>query len=671
MAKHKKQQPIMSQRTRRRVELVVLVALIVLFFSHAERFIFIQDDAFITFRYIQNFVEGNGLVFNIGERVEGYTTFLWTILLALPAKLGFDLITASQYIGVLFGLTTLYILYFLSNSLSRPTPPIGFSLISVLMFTASSAAAYWSISGMETGLFMFLTVLGVWLYLRERNQPKHFGYTPIVFVLLSLTRPEGMLLFALTMAHYAYDVFMTKEGRSAERFKKLLFWIGIYSFPTAVFMIWRYLYYGYLFPNTFYAKAGISPEYFSAGLDYFANFAKNYLLWGVLLLLPIYVLMKRKWASEILYLCFVTAAYTTYVIVIGGDVLPAFRFFIPVLPLIYLLVQEGLYEIYQVLRAKDWKIRKIIYAIPFILAYFIYQIPYDYVQRYWQLEQGLVDKMTAYGLWLKARSTPNTVIAASTIGALSYYSEVTLIDMLGLTDETIAHHPEQIFGIKSGWRERNYNVTYVLSRKPDWICFSTGFKPSAFAERALFTRKEFRQWYYPYYFHPSGDANEIGIMYKRADTPLVDSDSSDQYVNNEFINNYYDGVNRMTRWPKDALEYFKKSQAQAPPDFALLYEGIAGAYLAQKNHGEALRYYERALAIDPRMFESRLTLAKYAFEMKDYETARRHYEALVHYQRDYTGGWIGLGQVYRSMGDNVRAQQAFERAYQLTPRVFQ
>src|SRR5262245_37848737 len=48
------------------------------------------DDAFISFRYAQNWLDGLGLVFNAGERVEGYTNFLWTVWSALGLALGFD-----------------------------------------------------------------------------------------------------------------------------------------------------------------------------------------------------------------------------------------------------------------------------------------------------------------------------------------------------------------------------------------------------------------------------------------------------------------------------------------------------------------------------------------------------------------------------------------------------
>src|SRR5437667_6244739 len=100
--KHKELPPpgILSQKAERGF----LLLLLGLLYVHARHFEFIQDDSFITFRYVRHLISGNGLVWNLGERVEGYTTFLWTALLALAGKLGLVLIPAAQKLGILFGL---------------------------------------------------------------------------------------------------------------------------------------------------------------------------------------------------------------------------------------------------------------------------------------------------------------------------------------------------------------------------------------------------------------------------------------------------------------------------------------------------------------------------------------------------------------------------------------
>ncbi|MBI3194423.1 MAG: tetratricopeptide repeat protein [Ignavibacteriae bacterium] len=669
MSKHnkQKQQGFLSPQWIKRIELAGLIALIGLLYYHAKHFNFIQDDSFITFRYVKNFAEGHGLVFNIGERVEGYTTFLWTILLAVPAILNFDLISISQIIGVLFGLATLYLMVRLSRDFSSSSRPIGFSLIAVLFLASNSAVAYWSISGMETGMFMFLTVLSVWLYIKERKQEMKFAYAPFAFVLLSLTRPEGMYLFGLTMMHFVAEVFLDKERNRKEEFKRLTLWGALYAVPIGLFMGWRLFYYGWLFPNTYYAKAGFSKEYFNAGVDYFWQFAGMDLFWGALLVVPITILLWKRRSSETLYLSFLILTYTAYIVSVGGDVLPNFRFFISILPLIYLLAQESLFELYKIFEEKRSMVRYIVYALPLLLAYYTYLLPYEHVRRYCDLEIGLVEKMTEHGKWLKSHSTPNTVVAASTIGAVSYYAEVTLVDMLGLTDETIAHHPEKIEGIQSGWRERHYNVTYVLSRKPDYILFSTGMKPSAFAERALFLKEDFRKWYYPYYFHPNGDANAVGIMYKRGSEPLPDSLSHGVQQSNEFINDFVVGMN-MIRWNKDdAINLFKKSVEKGPPNFALAYEQLGSLYRDKKNNVQAMQYYELAAKSDPRMVESQFLLGFSARQRQDANAEQFHFEQVVKYHPDYTLGWVFLGETYMTIGQLERARSAFQQALQVAP----
>src|SRR5215208_8002885 len=79
------------------------IALVVLAFSR----ISIVDDAYISFRYAHNLVEGRGLVFNGGEYVEGYTNLLWTVLMALPELSGIPIHLFAVYAGIAFGLLAL------------------------------------------------------------------------------------------------------------------------------------------------------------------------------------------------------------------------------------------------------------------------------------------------------------------------------------------------------------------------------------------------------------------------------------------------------------------------------------------------------------------------------------------------------------------------------------
>jgi tetratricopeptide (TPR) repeat protein len=664
MKKQKKTPPPTSSAAAGRIDAALLVAVLAGFVLLARRFDFVQDDAYITFRYIRNFIDGNGLVFNIGERVEGYTTFLWTMLLALPMKLGVDVLSFSRNLGIVFSLGTIALLWPLSRQV-RPEPgPIGFRIIAPLLLASCGAFTYWTVSGMETAMFSFLAVLGVVVYLRERDRPAKVPLTPLIYAAASLTRPEGMFLFGLLGLHRLAETAIGPRDQRWPRLRQLILWTIWYAVPIGAFTLWRLAYYGHFFPNTYYAKAGFSSEYLAAGWEYFLAYARNYLFSGWLLAVPVAVLLWRKRTSEVLYLIGLVLAYAGYIISVGGDVLHAHRFFLVIAPLLYLLVQEAMIALASTLRGNPAPARLAVYGLALVLAYTTYKTPMAQLQDVEAKERGLVEHMSMLGRWIKVNTPPGAVMAATTIGAISYYGEIPLIDMLGLTDSTIAHRPERIEGIKSVWRERKYNVSYVLSRAPYWISFSTGIKPSAFAERALFTRAEFRRWYYPYYFElvPGG---YVDVMYKRAEAPLPASGDT-AHVDNEFINLYYDGVNRVSRWPADALTLFRKAEAIAPTDFGLLHQMMAEAYGVLRREADAAREDSIAIARDPRLLASRLRLGEQAYRRNDFARAREHFTMVTDLHPHYSGGWKALIQTAAAMGDTAGARGVYERSLRFT-----
>src|SRR5947207_9391980 len=108
---------------------------------------FIQDDAFISFRYADNFVHGYGLVWNPGERVEGYTNFLWTLLLTLPLFLKIDPIKFVFVTGVILFEGTLYFTYRLGRAVFQSR---NLALLTVLLLGTNYSFSSFVTGGLET-----------------------------------------------------------------------------------------------------------------------------------------------------------------------------------------------------------------------------------------------------------------------------------------------------------------------------------------------------------------------------------------------------------------------------------------------------------------------------------------------------------------------------------------
>src|SRR5215813_6739804 len=94
------------------IALVALAAAVLV--AHSLVWNFVTDDAFISFVYSRNLARHGQLVFNLGERVEGYTNFLWTVILAAFLKVGLAPEIVSRVLGTACGVVTLVVCAFAS-----------------------------------------------------------------------------------------------------------------------------------------------------------------------------------------------------------------------------------------------------------------------------------------------------------------------------------------------------------------------------------------------------------------------------------------------------------------------------------------------------------------------------------------------------------------------------
>ena len=111
------------------------------------------DVSFIVFRYTENFAEGKGLLFNPGERVEGYTDFLWVFIIGILKFIGISPVTSALYMGILSCLGTVVMTYKITLKMSAGVIP---GLLASAAVASSASLLVWSGGGLETGLYTFL-----------------------------------------------------------------------------------------------------------------------------------------------------------------------------------------------------------------------------------------------------------------------------------------------------------------------------------------------------------------------------------------------------------------------------------------------------------------------------------------------------------------------------------
>lgn len=669
MAKKKQKKEVQKiQQNRFTLFFVLLLASITFYFYFAFESDRMQDDAFIFFRYAENFINGHGLVFNIGEYVEGYTGFLWLINLIFIARLGLDLISMSSILGILYGFALMIVAVFLARELrekesyqnSMPALYSAFStfdLFPALLLIFNGAVHYWAGSGMETMMFSYFVLQGIYFYVKYDINGVIKKRTHIFLMLAALTRPEGILVYGVIFLFHWVSFYINNKRNFS--FVKLSFLkkdnlqvLGIFLIPNILLIIFRLLYYGYPLPNTFYAKSGTSLDYLSAGIEYFAEFAAANLFFGIVLLFPVILFRKKKERNKFGLLYLIVLVYTIYIITIGGDVLPLFRFFIPILPIIFLLFVFSILELKEILFLKlteEYKpiLNFSVFVIAAVLGAYNYFSINQTVKEKSELEKSLIDKMILSGEWINKISEKNSTnisVAATTIGALSYYSgETRVIDMLGLTDEEIAHNPNTIKEISkttTGWKEKNYNVKYVLEQKPDFFYFSTGLKPSALAERALFTSKEFLRGYYPFIVKPIEDLSYQFILYKRKPESIFATDTIDIPKNPnydiEFVNIYNTVLNRLARGENlsELVPVCEELIRISPYYFAEAYRVLGEVYARIGEDQKALDNFKKAIRIDRFSSISYGTLLGRAIVKKDIENIRYYTNILARLNPD-------------------------------------
>ena len=461
------------------------------------------DDAYISLRYARNLALGNGLVFNLGERVEGYTNFLWTILLVPAFWLKMNVPLAAKIMGEAAGFGCLLVLYFLSQNLLAPRTTVFRSLIAPVCLAVQMPFLCYAQSGMEVTLFTLLLLGNLYFIFAGLENSRRFFLATLCLALAALTRPEAPVLFALNLLFWVYLKIILKKKLS---WLLILTQAAVYLAIVGAYFAWRHHYYGYWLPNTYYAKvSGLHFSLIQKGWAYVWKFAT---LTYAVFLLPLLLLIRafRK-SPRYLYLASAACVYLAAVVLEGGDHLAMFRFCVPVLPILALLYQELWaqaveHKVYEYVGPlKPAGLRALLFLPPVaaglvasILAGF--SLGQHNMTEYARskYEVSLAENWAVFGQWLRSVTQGNETIALITVGAIPYYSELRAIDMVGLTDAHIAHLP---LALGSGYTgHEKFDNAYVLAQRPQFILanhrvmFDEALNETQYARQAFFRAHE-------------------------------------------------------------------------------------------------------------------------------------------------------------------------------------
>jgi tetratricopeptide (TPR) repeat protein len=634
---------------------IALLLVAALFVVHAAALSFTQDDAYITLRYARNLVEGHGLVWNVGERVEGYSNFSWTLLLAALMRLGSPPVSTATWLGILFGTATVLWAAALARRLEGGWGIAPFAAAALVAGT--SAFALWSAGGLETAMFAFLVTAGLERGLAPGVSERGRAAAPLLLALAALTRPEGPLVFALWFAIRAADTLWlggpaAAPGGARTLVRDALLFVG----PLVPYAAWKLWYYGDLLPNTYYAKAGVSTAYVARGAEYALDYFRAYAAWGVVPALALLALLRGGLRSVEARLFLVWCGYAAYIVGIGGDVLYAHRFWLPILPVGCVLVARGLTRLGEWFAARRGRGPRTAGAIAVGLALAAVAAGFWHnwgtVQDRRNRERGFVLNMQQTGEWLGANLPHDAKVAITTIGAIGYYSRLHIIDMLGLTDREIARTPELIDGLYDTWREIKYNAASVLRRRPDMILFSTGVRPSAAAEKALYLYKTFCESYGNYFFRSAPNRTHTQVAFRLRPDPPPFRDTRLDVDDFEFVEAYMEGhiVQSRNQDFLQAAKDFRRSWELSDREFPWAKEWL-GVALYDAGDPEGLDILREVVREDSLSLVALTRIADHALQVGRFERAAELFDRIIAIDPDDAVPWMGRAEATRKMGD--------------------
>jgi hypothetical protein len=462
-----------------------------------KRYFCLFDDAMISMRYAWNFSHGLGLVWNPGEYIQGYTNLLMTLLMSL-ATLVFDKSTAALFIqisGAGFMLAIAFVIMKISDHIFQNEDSQRQSFFRVLSFFCALSyypLAYWSLMGMETGLLTLLLLLGI-LSAFNYTKSKNISYLFLVsefFGLAYLTRNDSVVFAILVWAYITWETFTTTPKAKLKDFRQLFLTIILYLMFVVGQLIFQYLYYGEMLPNTYTLKLTGMP--LLARIINGVGFVKPFLTVSAFILVLSSMEVVFDFQMRKLLLISIVFSAIGYEVYVGGDPWNYWRIMSPSMPLLTVLFISTA--------------NAIVLAISSTQAFRVYFLrnpilPEKYIPQILVVSLVLIGLLSANVRFLPEISllrkpytaeanqrNVNTAIVLSQLttsdatvgvywaGSIPYFTGRKSIDFLGKSDRYIAQLPPDVSG-SVAWNGMNsvpghnkYDLNYsIKTLEPTYV----------------------------------------------------------------------------------------------------------------------------------------------------------------------------------------------------------
>ncbi len=503
-------------------------SVVVLALHAAYYYPFVPDDAFISFRYAKRLAQGMGLTWTSGPPVEGYSNFLWTLVLAGAARWGADVIVAARALGAVSSVCVVLALCVAavrSGTWSAPAAALACAL-----WVMSASVGAWTLAGLEHPLVAALLAWSiVWLFrlqARGVSSARDLWAPGLVLGVLCLVRLDTPLLVFVVAVWWWWAGGCNR--RAATQCAALL------AIPLLVLFgqeIFRIVYYDDWLPNVARAKLTTSSSRFASGVQYVLGGFSSMRPWGeVAIVTMMALLVHRPTRVRAVLLVALTFTWLAYIAIVGRDLFPAWRRLLPVVLCVAMTLALG----FDAAAATGWMRRRrrlvgmaltVGFAFSAWNQFGITENQRAKLER-WEWNGEVIGRALKDGF-----GQQEPVLAIMAAGAVPYWAEIDCLDMFGLSDRHIARVRSEEWGQgKLGHETRD--ADYVLSRNPDLMLFGTpgGYEPSAYVE-GMENMPAFRNRFQrcnisgdvPYFFNSrmwvNRESERIGI--RRTDKTLV------------------------------------------------------------------------------------------------------------------------------------------------------